>query len=88
MVKGSASLTPSHVDAGERKYVTATPETCCFECSALCFDGRAAFRFKMKTVLMVAEKPSLAQSIAKILSKGAYKTKRSKMLSSIFYWLR
>lgn len=26
----------------------------------------------MKTVLMVAEKPSLAQSIAKILSKGAY----------------
>lgn len=27
---------------------------------------------KMKTVLMVAEKPSLAQSIAKIISKGWY----------------
>lgn len=29
----------------------------------------------MRSVLMVAEKPSLAQAIAKILSKGGYRVK-------------
>lgn len=57
------------------KVLDCCPESSrpCIELSLKVGQGAASTSLKMKTVLMVAEKPSLAQSIAKILSKGACK---------------